>query len=50
LAAQKAVRHGQRPSVSDLAHVFLLAEECLLLAVLKARDAALRPPGPRTED
>ena len=25
-------------------------EGCLLLAVLKARDAALRPPSPRTED
>jgi hypothetical protein len=35
----------------DLAHVFLLVGGMLfLLAVLKARDAALRPPTPPTED
>ena len=37
--------------VGDLTHVFLLVGlMLLLLAMLKARDAALRPPGPRTED
>ena len=37
--------------VGDLAHVFLLVGGMyLLLAVLKARDAALRPPTPPTED
>ena len=37
--------------VGDLAHVFLLAGGMLLLlAVLKARDAALRPPSPATDD
>ena len=37
--------------VGDLAHIFLLIGlMLLLLAMLKARDAALRPPGPRTED
>lgn len=35
--------------VGDLAHVFLLVGlMLLLLAVLKARDAALRPPSPPT--
>ncbi len=37
--------------VGDLAHVFLLVGGMLLLlAVLKARDAALSPPSPPTED
>lgn len=37
--------------VGDLAHVFLLVGlMLLLLSMLKARDAALRPPGHRTED
>ena len=37
--------------VGDLVHVFLLVGlMLLLLAMLKARDAALRPPGPPTED
>ena len=37
--------------VGDLAHVFLLVGlMLLLLAMLKARDAALRPPSPPTED
>jgi membrane associated rhomboid family serine protease len=37
--------------VDDLAHVFLLVGGMLLvLATLKARDAAPRPPGPRSED
>ena len=37
--------------VGDLAHVFLLIGGLLLLlAVVKARDAALRPPTPPTED
>ena len=35
----------------DLVHVFLLVGlMLLLLAMLKARDAALRPPNPTTED
>lgn len=35
----------------DLVHVFLLVGlMLLLLAMLKARDAALRPPNPPTED
>ncbi len=33
----------------DLKHIFLLAGGMLLLAVLKARDAAIRPPGSRAE-
>jgi hypothetical protein len=37
-------------SVGDLAHVLLVGGMLLLLAVLKARDAALRPPSPPTED
>ena len=37
--------------VDDLVHVFLLVGlMLLLLAMLKARDAALRPPNPPTED
>ncbi len=37
--------------LGDLAHVFLLVGGMLLLlAALKARDAALRPPSPPTED
>ena len=37
--------------VGDLVHVLLLVGGMLLLlAVLKARDAALRPPSPPTED
>ena len=37
--------------VGDLVHVFLLVGlMVLLLAMLKARDAALRPPNPPTED
>ena len=37
--------------VGDLAHVFLLVGlMLLLLAMLKARDAALRPPNPPTEN
>ena len=37
--------------VGDLAHVFLLVGlMLLLLAMLKARDTALRPPSPPTED
>ena len=37
--------------VGDLVHVFLLVGLMLmLLAMLKARDAALRPPSPPTED
>jgi hypothetical protein len=37
--------------VGDLVHVFLLVGlMLLLLAALKARDAALRPPNPPTED
>ena len=37
--------------VGDLVHVFLLVGlMLLLLAMLKARDAALRPPSPPTED
>ena len=37
--------------VGDLVHVFLLfGLMLLLLAMLKARDAALRPPNPPTED
>jgi hypothetical protein len=37
--------------VSDLAHVLLLVGGMLLLlAVLQARDAPLRPPSPPTED
>ena len=37
--------------VGDLAHIFLLVGlMLLLLAVLKARDAEVRSPGPRTED
>jgi len=37
--------------VGDLAHVFLLVGlMLLLLSMLEARDAALRPPGHRTED
>ncbi len=37
--------------VGALVHVFLLVGGMLLLlAVLKARDAALRPPSPPTED
>ena len=35
----------------DLVHVFLLVGlMLLLLAMLKARDAALRPPNPPTDD
>jgi hypothetical protein len=34
--------------VGDLAHVFLLVG--LMLLLVKARDAALRPPNPPTED
>jgi hypothetical protein len=37
--------------VGDLVHVFLLVGLLLLLlALLKARDAALRPPNPPTVD
>ena len=37
--------------VGDLVHVFLLVGlMLLLLGMLKARDAALRPPNPPTED
>lgn len=37
--------------VGDLTHVFLLVGlMLLLLAMLKARDAALRPPNPPAED
>ena len=37
--------------VGDLVHVFLLVGlMLLLLAMLKTRDAALRPPNPPTED
>jgi hypothetical protein len=37
--------------VGDLVDVFLLVGlMLLLLAMLKARDAALRPPNPPTED
>ena len=37
--------------LGDLVHVFLLVGlMLLLLAMLKARDAALRPPNPPTED
>lgn len=37
--------------VGDLVHVFLLVGlMLLLLAMLKARDAGLRPPNPPTED
>jgi hypothetical protein len=37
--------------VGDLVHVFLLVGlRLLLLAMLKARDAALRPPNAPTED
>ena len=37
--------------VGDHAHIFLLIGlGLLLLATLKARDAAPRPPGPLTED
>jgi hypothetical protein len=37
--------------VGDLVHVFLLVGlMLLLLAMLKARDAALRPPNPPAED
>lgn len=37
--------------VGDLVHVFLLVGlMLLLLAMLKARDAALHPPNPPTED
>jgi hypothetical protein len=37
--------------VGDLVHVFLLVGlMLLLLAMLKARDAALRPPNAPTED
>jgi hypothetical protein len=37
--------------VGDLVHVFLLVGlMLLLLAMLKARDTALRPPNPPTED
>ena len=37
--------------VGDLVHVFLLVGlMLLLLAMRKARDAALRPPNPPTED
>ena len=37
--------------VGDLVHVFLLVGlMLLLLAMLKAREAALRPPTPPTED
>jgi hypothetical protein len=37
--------------VGNIVHVFLLVGlMLLLLAVAKARDAAVRPPGPRTED
>ena len=37
--------------VGDLVHVFLLIGlMLLLLAMLKARDTALRPPSPPTED
>ena len=37
--------------VGDLVHAFLLVGlMLLLLAVAKAREAALRPPGPRTKD
>ena len=37
--------------VGDLVHVFLLVGlMLLLLAMLKARDAALRPPNPPTKD
>ena len=37
--------------VGDLVHIFLLIGlMLLLLAMLKARDAALRPPDPPTED
>ena len=37
--------------VGDLVHVLLLAGlMLLLLAMLRARDAALRPPNPPTED
>ena len=37
--------------VGDLVQVFLLVElMLLLLAMLKARDATLRPPIPRSED
>jgi hypothetical protein len=37
--------------VGDLVHVFLLVGlMVLLLAMLKARDAALRPPNPPTEN
>ena len=42
-----AARHGQRLSRGRLVHVFLLVGlMLLLLAMLKARDAALRPPEP----
>jgi len=37
--------------VGDLVHVFLLVGlMLLLLAMLKGRDAALRPPNPPAED
>ena len=36
--------------VGDLAHVLLLIGPMLLLAMLEARDAALRPPNTPTED
>ena len=37
--------------LGDLVHVFLLVGlMLLLLAMLKARDAALRPPNPPTEN
>lgn len=37
--------------VGDLVHVFLLVGlMLLLLAMLKARDRALRPPSPPTKD
>ncbi|MEO5740881.1 MAG: DUF5670 family protein [Vicinamibacterales bacterium] len=35
----------------DLVHIFLLVGQMLLLlAFLKARDAAIRPPGSRTDE
>ncbi len=37
--------------LGDLVHIFLLVGlMLLLLAVVMARDAAVRSPGPRTED
>ena len=46
-----AARYCRVYRVGDLVHVFLLVGlMLLLLAMLKTRDTALRPPSPPTED